>query len=88
VLVKEGNVVPGNSHFDTTKGHIEFRKAEAIDCTIDEAFDTEIEHPFKGNVDLEKLEAVLKKYPKEKIPFIIVTVTCNSSEVSRFRWRT
>ena len=38
VLVKEGNVVPGNSHFDTTKGHIEFRKAEAIDCTIDEAF--------------------------------------------------
>ncbi len=79
VLVKEGNVVPGNSHFDTTKGHIEFRKAEAIDCTIDEAFDTEIEHPFKGNVDLEKLEAVLKKYPKEKIPFIIVTVTCNSS---------
>lgn len=79
VLVKEGDVVPGNSHFDTTKGHIEFRKAEAIDCTIDEAFDTEIEHPFKGNVDLEKLEAVLKKYPKEKIPFIIVTVTCNSS---------
>ena len=40
VMVKEGNVVPGNSHFDTTKGHIEFRKAKAIDCTIDEAFDT------------------------------------------------
>ena len=78
-LVKEGNIVPGNSHFDTTKGHIEFRKAHAVDCTIDEAFDTTIEHPFKGNVDLQKLEDVLKKYPREQIPFIIVTVTCNSS---------
>jgi tryptophanase len=79
VLVKEGNVVPGNSHFDTTKGHIEFRKAEAIDCTIDEAFDTTIDHPFKGNLDLEKLENVLKKYPREQVPLIIVTITCNSS---------
>ena len=78
-LIKEGDVVPGNSHFDTTKGHIEFRKATAIDCTIDEAFDTTIIHPFKGNVDLNKLEDVLKKYPKEKIPMIIVTITCNSS---------
>jgi len=78
-LVKEGDVVPGNSHFDTTKGHIEFRKAHAIDCTIDEAFDTTIDHPFKGNLDLNKLEDVLKKYPREKVPMIIVTVTCNSS---------
>ncbi len=79
VLVKEGNVVPGNSHFDTTKGHIEFRKAEAIDCTIDEAFDTTIDHPFKGNLDLGKLEDVLKKYPREQVSMIIVTITCNSS---------
>ncbi len=79
VLVKEGDVIPGNSHFDTTKGHIEFRKAKAVDCTIDEAFDTEILHPFKGNIDLKKLENVLKSTPSEKIPFIIVTVTCNSS---------
>ena len=78
-LVKEGDVVPGNSHFDTTKGHIEFRKAEAIDCTIDEAFDTTINHPFKGNIDLNKLEAVLKNHPREKVSMIIVTVTCNSS---------
>ena len=42
-IVKEGDVLPGNSHFDTTKGHIEFRKAHAIDCTIDEAADTERE---------------------------------------------
>ncbi|MBI9041890.1 tryptophanase [Lutibacter sp.] len=78
-LVKEGDVVPGNSHFDTTKGHIEFRKASAIDCTIDEAFDTSVVHPFKGNIDLKKLELVFKQHPKEKIPFVILTITCNSA---------
>lgn len=79
VLVKEGDVVPGNSHFDTTKGHIEFRKARAVDCTIDEASDTTCWHPFKGNVDLEKLEKVLKTTPREKISCIIVTVTNNTA---------
>lgn len=79
VLVKEGFVVPGNSHFDTTKGHIEFRKARAIDCTIDEAFDIQNLHPFKGNIDLNKLEEVYKSYPKEQIPFCLITVTCNTS---------
>ncbi|WP_430809921.1 MULTISPECIES: tryptophanase [unclassified Carboxylicivirga] len=78
-LVKEGDVVPGNTHFDTTKGHIEFRKAQAIDCTIDEAFNTTLDHPFKGNLDLNKLENVLQSHPQENIPMIIVTVTCNSS---------
>jgi tryptophanase len=79
VLVKEGDIVPGNSHFDTTKGHIEFRKATAVDCTIDEAFNTTVDHPFKGNVDLNKLEDVLKSNPREKIPIIVITITCNSS---------
>ncbi len=60
-LVKEGNVIPGNAHFDTTKGHIESRKAKAIDVTIDEAKDTQLEIPFKGNVSLEKLEKVLSE---------------------------
>ncbi|PKP13568.1 MAG: tyrosine phenol-lyase [Bacteroidetes bacterium HGW-Bacteroidetes-3] len=78
-LVKEGDIVPGNSHFDTTKGHIEFRKAKAVDCTIDEAFDTSNMHPFKGNVDLNKLETVFKSHPKEKIPFVVLTITCNSA---------
>jgi tryptophanase len=78
-LVKQGDIIPGNSHFDTTKGHIEFRKATAFDCTIQEAFDTSLLHPFKGNIDLEKLEQVLRSYPRERIPMIIVTVTCNTS---------
>lgn len=79
VLVKEGQVVPGNAHFDTTKGHIEFRKASAFDCTIDEASDTTLYHPFKGNLDIKKLTNVVEVYGKERIPMIIVTITCNST---------
>ena len=78
-LVKEGDLIPGNMHFDTTKAHIEFRKGIPVDCTIDEAYDTEHYHPFKGNVDLNKLEKVLKENPREKIPFVILTVTCNTA---------
>lgn len=76
--VKEGDVVPGNAHFDTTKGHIEFRKAQAIDCTIAAAYDTTEYHPFKGNIDLEKLERIIQQYGAERIPFINITVTCNT----------
>jgi len=79
VLVKEGDIVPGNSHFDTTKGHIEFRKARAVDCTVDSAADPEAWYPFKGNVDIEKLEAVLRRYPPDKISCIIITITNNTS---------
>lgn len=78
-LVKEGDIVPGNSHFDTTKGHIESRKATAIDCTIDAAKDTQLEIPFKGEVDVKKLKAVFDKYPKERIPFCVLTITNNSA---------
>ncbi len=78
-LIKAGDYLPGNSHFDTTKGHIEFRKAYAIDCTIDEAADTELEIPFKGNMDLNKLEDVLKAHPKEQIPAIVLTITNNTA---------
>ena len=77
-LVKEGDVVPGNSHFDTTKGHIESRKAQALDCTIDEAKDTQLELPFKGNVDPAKLEKALAEHA-ERVPFIIVTITNNTA---------
>ena len=76
-LVKEGNVVPGNAHFDTTKGHIESRKAKAIDVTTDDAKDTQKVVPFKGNVDLTKLEKVLKEN-KGNVPFMVLTVTNNT----------
>lgn len=77
-LIKEGDFIPGNSHFDTTKGHIEFRKATAIDCTIDEAFDPYLHHDFKGNICLSKLEDSFKRHGKTKIPLVVLTVTCNS----------
>ena len=77
-LVKEGDYVPGNSHFDTTKGHIEARKAFAVDCTVDEAKDTQLEAPFKGNVDIKKLEKVLEEH-RDKVPFIIITITNNTA---------
>lgn len=77
-LVKEGDIVPGNSHFDTTKGHIESRKAVALDCTVDEAKNTQLEVPFKGNVDPAKLEKALQENG-DKINFIIVTVTNNTA---------
>ncbi len=78
-ILKEGDIIPGNSHFDTTKGHIEFRKAKAVDCTIDEAGNTQLEIPFKGNMDLNKLESILKKYPAERIPVVVLTVTNNTA---------
>ncbi len=76
--VKKDAVVPGNSHFDTTKGHIESRGAVALDCTIDEAKDTQLEVPFKGNVDVKKLEKALKDHAGN-IPFVIVTCTNNTA---------
>ena len=79
VLVKDGDLIPGNSHFDTTKGHIEFRHATAVDCTIQESFEPSNLHPFKGNVDIELLREVLESNPIDHIPFIILTITCNSS---------
>ena len=78
-MIKKGDVIPGNAHFDTTKGHIEYRLARAIDCTISEASDTTLIHPFKGNIDLEKLEGVFKRHPRENIPFCLITVTCNTT---------
>lgn len=78
-ILKEGDLVPGNSHFDTTKGHIEFRKAIALDCTIDAAADTQRELPFKGEMDLGKLEAALKSRDLKDIPCVVLTITNNTA---------
>lgn len=67
-LLKAGDIVPGNSHFDTTKGHIEFRRCHAVDCTIDDAADTQKELPFKGEMDIAKLEKLLAREPARESP--------------------
>lgn len=78
IAIKPGHYLPGNSHFDTTKGHIESRKAFAVDLTIDDAKDTQKEVPFKGNVDTDKLDKFLAEKASE-VPFIIMTITNNTS---------
>ncbi len=78
-LVKPGQMVPGNTHFDTTKAHIEFRGGRCVDCTIKEGKTPEGEHPFKGNLDIQTLETCLKKEGSEKIAYVLITMTCNSN---------
>lgn len=77
VLIKPGDIVPGNMYFTTTRLHQELAGGEFHDIVIDEAHDPENEHPFKGNVDLNKLEALVKKYGAEKIPYISMATTVN-----------
>ncbi len=77
-LIREGMVVPGNTHFDTTKAHIEFRGGRCIDCTIAEGRDATAEHPFKGNMDVKLLEQAFRKHGREKISYVLITITCNS----------
>lgn len=77
-LVKPGDIVIGNSLFDTTKAHIEMRHGRGIDCTVDECFDPSIQLPFKGNVDLSKMRQVIETHGTEHIPFVLITVTNNS----------
>lgn len=76
VMIKKGSIVPGNAHFDTTKANIEVMGGIPVDCTISEAYATEPLFPFKGNIDLEKLEMILKKNSR-RIPYVLTTVTCN-----------
>lgn len=79
LLVKKGNYVLSNMHFDTTKAHVEIAGGTAKNFVIEDALDTEKYHPFKGNFDLEKMENFIDKKGKENISMIIVTITCNSA---------
>jgi tryptophanase len=78
VLVRKHSVVPGNSHFDTTKAHIEFAGGRCVDCTIAEGKSSEVEHPFKGNLDLEKLKKTIDDFGARNIAYVLITITCNS----------
>jgi len=78
VLVKQGQVVPNNNHFDTTRANIEFCGAEARDLVIPEGRVPAAKHPFKGNMDVAALEATIKEVGRERIPLVMVTVTNNS----------
>ncbi len=77
-LIKPGGIIPSNSHFDTTRANIERLKGEAVDLVIEEGKDPALDHPFKGNIDLDKLEDLIKKRGKDKIPFGMLTITNNS----------
>ena len=79
-MVSEGQRVLGNMHFDTTEGHIQLRKAVPVNLLKDEGYITSHDTPFKGNMDLVKLEAELKAGAANgTIPFVMMTVTCNSN---------
>ncbi|OYV94949.1 MAG: tyrosine phenol-lyase, partial [Acidobacteria bacterium 21-70-11] len=73
-VVKRGDVIPGNTHFDTTRANIEDAGAEARDMVIPEGLDPELDHPFKGNIDLAALERCIAEARPERVPFVLITV--------------
>ena len=77
ILISEGDYVPGNMYFTTTREHQERAGGTFVDVIIDEAHDPESEHPFKGNVDLGKLEDLIERVGAERIPYVSVAATVN-----------
>ncbi len=78
VVTKEGDIIPNNTHFDTTRANIEAGKAVAVDLVIEEGKDPANEHPFKGNMDTAKLEALIAEKGTKNIPLCMITITNNS----------
>jgi tyrosine phenol-lyase len=78
VTVKEGSMIPNNTHFDTTRGNIEFLGGEAVDLPCAEAEDLDSLEPFKGNMDTAALERFVAEHGPARIPVIMVTITNNS----------
>lgn len=79
LYLRPGLAALGNMFFDTTRAHVETKGALPRDLIIDEGLDTTVDHPFKGNIDIDKLEEYIKRETPERIGFIMLTVTCNNN---------
>lgn len=77
ILIKKGDIIPGNMYFTTTRLHQELAGGKFEDIIIDEAHDAENEFPFKGNVNLEKLDKLIKKHGAQKIPYVCIATSVN-----------
>ncbi|PYU33928.1 MAG: tyrosine phenol-lyase [Acidobacteria bacterium] len=78
VICRKGSIVPNNTHFDTTRANIEFCGAQALDLPVAEAHQPSLLHPFKGNMDTSRLEELIGREGRERIPLVMLTVTNNS----------
>jgi tyrosine phenol-lyase len=78
VMCKKGDVIPSNTHFDTTRANIEIQGAIAKDIVIEEGLDPQSKHPFKGNMNINRLISTIEEVGVDKIPLIMVTITNNS----------
>jgi len=77
-IARPGFTIPNNSHFDTTRANIEFFGAEAVDLVIPEGRDIHLDYPFKGNMDLDRLETLLKEKGSKSVPLCMITITNNT----------